>query len=139
GLTTREIGARVEEVALRLGLRTLLDKVPHYLSGGEKRKVALAGALVTEPDLLVLDEPFAGLDPASTHELVRLLQEAHARRRMTVLLTTHHVRELPELVDAVYVLNRDGALVVRDTAEAVFGMHALLAASNVTVPPLALL
>jgi cobalt/nickel transport system ATP-binding protein len=137
GLSKDEIRERVGAVARRFGLEAMLDKVPHYLSGGEKRKVALAGALVTEPDVLVLDEPFAGLDPESIHELVQLLQAASAHRRLTLLLATHDVRELPVLVDAVYVLSRDGTLLVRDRPDAVFGMQDLLAASNVDVPPLA--
>ncbi|MDQ3701769.1 MAG: energy-coupling factor ABC transporter ATP-binding protein [Chloroflexota bacterium] len=136
GLSKGAVRERVEEIAHRFALRPLLDKVPHYLSGGEKRKVALAGALVTEPDLLVLDEPFAGLDPRSRAELVRLLLEAHARRGMAVVLTTHQVQELPALVDAVYLLGSDGTLLVRDTPRAVFGMRDLLADSNVEVPPL---
>ena len=136
-LSRDEIARRVEGAAMAFGLETLLDKVPHYLSGGEKRKVALAGALVTEPDLLVLDEPFAGLDPRSRAELVAMLREAHTRRGMAVLLTTHEVEELTGLVDAVYVLSQESVLRVRDTPEAVFQMPDLLAAANVPVPPMA--
>ena len=136
GLGKAAIRQRVEETAQRFGLEALLDKVPHYLSGGETRKVALAGALVTEPNLLVLDEPFAGLDPRSRGELVQLVAEAHARRNMAVLVTTHHVHDLPALVDAVYVLGQDGSLLVRDTPAAVFGMADILAAGNVDIPPL---
>ncbi len=132
-----EIARKVEAAANAFGLLPLLDKVPHYLSGGERRKVALAGALVTEPDLLVLDEPFAGLDPASRGELAALIRREHAQRGMAVLLTTHEVHELPSLVDTVYLLSADGALRVRGTPEAVFAMPDALAASNVEAPPLA--
>ncbi len=137
GLSKGESDDRVQEIAQRFALQALMERAPHYLSGGEKRKVALAGALVTEPDLLVLDEPFAGLDPRSRDELGQLLREAHERRGMAMVLSTHQVHELPALVDTVYVLGQDGTLLVRDTPQAVFGMRPLLAASNVDVPPLA--
>lgn len=136
GYSATEIQALVLETARRFGLEHLLEKVPHYLSGGERRKVALAGALVTQPDLLVLDEPLAGLDPRSRAELVDLIHQAHAERNMAVLLSTHQVNELPGLVDAVYVLSTKGEVVVRDTPAAVFGMTQLLEENNVEAPAL---
>jgi cobalt/nickel transport system ATP-binding protein len=139
GLTRAEMQERVQEMACLFGLEALLDKVPHYLSGGERRKVALAGALATGPDLLVLDEPFAGLDPRSRTELIELVRAEHARRNMAVLLSTHEVHELPDLVDTVYVLSPEGELRVRDAPAAVFGMRVLLEESNVEAPPLTVL
>jgi cobalt/nickel transport system ATP-binding protein len=136
GMPKVEIARRVEGAAQAFDLDPLLDKVPHYLSGGERRKVALAGALVTEPDLLVLDEPFAGLDPLSRGELAALIRREHERRNMAVLLTTHEVHELPALVDTVYLLTSDGVLRVRGTPAAVFAMPDALAACNVEAPPL---
>jgi cobalt/nickel transport system ATP-binding protein len=132
-----EAARRVEAAARAFDLLPLLDKVPHYLSGGERGGVALPGALVTEPDLLVLDEPFAGLDPTSRSELAALIRREHAHRGMAVLLTTHEVHELPSLVDTVYLLSADGVLRVRGAPEAIFAMPDLLAACNVEAPPLA--
>jgi len=137
GLTAAEVNARVAEVADSFDLGEVLNRVPHYLSGGERRKLALAGALVTNPELLVLDEPFAGLDPRSRAELIDLVRSEHARRRISLLLTTHEVEELPRLVDTVYVIAEDGSLAARSTPDEIFQMHDLLERCNVRPPQLA--
>ena len=136
GLSPQQIQQRVQAIAHAFDLLPLLDKVPHYLSGGERRKVALAGALVTEPDLLVLDEPFAGLDPRSRNELTELIRREHGRRGLTLILTTHEVQEVPNLVDTVYLLSESGELVGRGSPEEIFARQDLLLACNVEPPPL---
>lgn len=123
----------------RLGVLPLADKVPHYLSGGQKRKVALAGALVTDPDLLVLDEPFEGLDPRSRNELVLLLMELHRERGLTMVITTHHVDLLPILADTVYVLADGGRIVTKGTPEEVFSQPDVLRESSIEAPILTIL
>ncbi|MCL4534643.1 MAG: ATP-binding cassette domain-containing protein [Bacteroidetes bacterium] len=123
----------------RLNILHLADKVPHYLSGGEKRKVALAGALVTDPELLVLDEPFEGLDPRSRNELVALLMELHRERNLTMIVTTHHVDMLPTLADTVYVLADGGRIVAKGSPEEVFARSELLKESSIEPPALTLL
>jgi len=137
GFTESDIRRRVEETAHAFGLDGLLDQVPHYLSGGERRKVALAGALITEPDLLVLDEPFASLDPRSRCELRSFVLAEHTRRNLTVILTTHEVEELPGLVDTVHVLGEDGQFMAHGTPSEVFALPEVLLASNVALPALA--
>ena len=136
GLAPAQIRARVETYAERLGIAHLLKRVPHYLSVGERRRVALAGALVTEPDLLVLDEPFAGLDPRSRGELTQLIQAEHQRRSVTLVLTTHEMEELPAVVDTVYVILEDGTVAARGTPWEIFNMQELLAEANVRPPQL---
>ena len=81
GLGEDEVARRVAAALDLLGIAKLAGRVPHDLSGGEKRKVALAGALVMEPELLVLDEPFEGLDPAARVGLVALIEQPRARAR----------------------------------------------------------
>ena len=81
GLPESEVHERVGNALNLLGIAELAERVPHDLSGGEKRKVALAGALVMEPELLVLDEPFEGLDPAARVSLVALIERRPAVRR----------------------------------------------------------
>jgi len=137
GLTPGEISARVDRIARAFELGSLLDRVPHYLSGGERRKVALAGALVTEPALLVLDEPFAGLDPTARRELAALIRTEHERRGLTLVLTTHEVQEIPDLVDVIYLLSDTGEVVARGAPDEIFARPELLAASNIEPPPLA--
>lgn len=139
GLPEAECRRRAEAVMARLGVLSLAQKVPHYLSGGEKRKVALAGALVTDPELLVLDEPFEGLDPRSRGDLVELLTELHRERGMTVILTTHHVDMLPVLADTVYVLAEGGRIVARGAPLEVFAEGELLKESSIEPPALNML
>ena len=110
--------------------------MPHNLSGGEKRKVALAGALVMDPELLVLDEPFEGLDPASRTELIALIG-AHAREGGTVIMSTHDIDTVPEFADYCYVLANGGAIVLEGTPAEVFAHPDVLAGGNIRPPLLA--
>lgn len=105
GQTQQQVADRVQAVAAQFGLTELLARVPHYLSGGQKQKVALAGAVATEPQLLVLDEPFSGLDGKSRREMVRLLSDLNRQRGTTLLLSTHDLELVPEIADRVYVLH----------------------------------
>lgn len=136
GLSPMEIQARVQLYTEHLGIVHLLDRVPHYLSVGERRRVALAGALVIQPDLLVLDEPFAGLDPRSRLELIRFVLDEHQRRDLTLVLTTHEMEELPSVVDTVFVMLDDGTLAARGTPWEIFRMQELLTEANVRAPQL---
>jgi cobalt/nickel transport system ATP-binding protein len=139
GFSDLESRAMAAKAMDQLGVLQLADKVPHYLSGGQKRKVALAGALVTNPDLLVLDEPFEGLDPRSRGELVALLTELQRRRGLTIILTTHHVDLLPILADTVYLLADGGRIVASGTPDEVFSLPDVLRESAIDPPVLTLL
>lgn len=102
-----EVARRGEELIRRLNLEHVRHRVPQYLSGGEKRRVAIAGAIIHRPELLVLDEPFTGLDPAGRRDLIALLTELNASG-MAYILATHEVGILPEAADYVYVLENSG-------------------------------
>lgn len=136
GYDENEVALRVDRIMRRLGIVHLAEKVPHYLSGGEKRKVALAGALVTDPDLLILDEPFEGLDPRSRSELVSLLSELRGERDLAVVLTTHHVDLLPAMADTAYLLVDGGRIVARGTPEEIFSRGDLMHESAIEPPVL---
>ena len=110
GYPEPEVDRMVDAVLEEVGITHLKDKVCHLLSGGEKRKVALAGALVLKPELLVMDEPFEGLDPTSKSDLSALLNELHAKNGMTMVTATHDVHAVPDLADVVYVLVAGGRL-----------------------------
>ena len=127
----------VEQTLARVGIAHLRDKVCHHLSGGEKRKVALAGALVLNPELLVLDEPFEGLDPASRSDLVSLLNRLHAERGVTLVIATHDVNVVPAMADRVYVLVRGGEIVAQGPPSDLFQDLELLRSSNIEPPVLA--
>ncbi|HTO90254.1 MAG TPA: energy-coupling factor ABC transporter ATP-binding protein [Candidatus Sulfotelmatobacter sp.] len=137
GYGDAEVERRVSAALEQVGIAHLRHKVCHYLSGGEKRKVALAGALVLDPELLVLDEPFEGLDPSSRSDLVALLNRLHAERGVTLVIATHDVNVVPAMADQVYVLLRGGEIVAQGAPREVFRDPEMLRRSNIEPPVLA--
>lgn len=137
GYTEAEVEEKVTTALRKVGIEHLRHKVCHYLSGGEKRKVALAGALVLEPELLVLDEPFEGLDPASRNELVELLNQLNEAHGVTLVVATHDVQLVAPMADKVYLLRKGGEIVSQGSPGDVFRDVALLRQSNIEPPVLA--
>ncbi|MFL6415277.1 MAG: energy-coupling factor ABC transporter ATP-binding protein [Bryobacteraceae bacterium] len=95
----------VDAVLAQLGIAELRDRPPHRLSGGEKKRVALASVLVLDPEVILLDEPTAGLDPESQNELIRLLSSWAGSSR-TIVISTHDLDTLEDVADRCYILNR---------------------------------
>lgn len=110
GFTRQETINRVEAILHALGIEHLRDRLPHYLSGGERKKVALAGALVTAPELLVMDEPLAGIDNASRRDIIAFLKRLHAETGMTMISTMHDMDAVSEMADMGYVMRTGGKL-----------------------------
>jgi cobalt/nickel transport system ATP-binding protein len=137
GYTDAEVDAMTEAALERVGITHLRHKICHYLSGGEKRKVALAGALVLQPELLVLDEPFEGLDPASRADLVELLNQLARDHGITLVTATHDINVVKAMADVVYVLVRGGEIVAHGSPDEVFREPELLRASHLEPPVLA--
>ena len=137
GLPEEEVTRRVTRVLDMLGIADLAPRVPHHLSGGQKRKVALAGALVMQPELLVLDEPFEGLDPLAREALIDLIGRLAREEQVTVVMTTHDIDSVAELADFAYVLAPGGEIVLRGTPAQVFAEVETIAASNISPPLLA--
>ncbi len=133
GYGKEETGRRVEQVLAELGIQHLRDKICHYLSGGEKRKVALAGALVMRPELLILDEPFEGLDNRSRTELVSLLN-TYNQEGMTIIMSTHDLNLVAAFADRVYVLVRGHGVITAGTPSEIFMQVDALRASNIDPP-----
>jgi cobalt/nickel transport system ATP-binding protein len=131
----QEITRMVEEILAELGITHLRDKICHYLSGGEKRKVALAGALVTRPELLILDEPFEGLDTRSRGELVGLLNRRNSEG-MTIIMTTHDLNLVGSFADRVYVLAMGRGVITAGPPSTIFMQLEKLKDSNIEPPPL---
>lgn len=133
GYGVEETGRMVDQAMAELGIRHLGEKLCHYLSGGEKRKVALAGALVMRPELLILDEPFEGLDSRSRTELVALLN-SHNREGMTIIMSTHDLNLVAAFADRVYVLAKGHGVIAAGTAAEIFMRVEELKRSNIDPP-----
>lgn len=135
-LTAKEIKQRVEEAALLVGLeKEVLSMSPFHLSGGQKRRVAIAGVLAMDPEVLILDEPTAGLDPRGREDILGQLQQLQKEKGLLVLLATHRMEEAAALSERVLVLNR-GELVLDGPPKEIFSMGERLEELHLDVPPL---
>jgi cobalt/nickel transport system ATP-binding protein len=134
GVERKKVEEMTRSALERLEISHLADKVPHFLSGGEKRRVALAGALVMNPELLILDEPFADLDPHSRRELVNILNTLNRERGVALVVSTHDVDTVPFIADTVYVLARGGAVIQRGKPADILSKVDLLHSVNVDPP-----
>lgn len=135
GISRDETGRMVDAVMAELGIAHLRDKICHYLSGGEKRKVALAGALVMRPELLILDEPFEGLDTRSRAELVGTLNRRN-REGMSIIMSTHELNLVGSFADRVYVLAKGEGVVTAGTPLDIFTQVDALKRSSIDPPVL---
>ncbi len=104
GYSSRESLDMAEKILSELDITHLKDKIIHYLSGGEKRKVALAGALVLNPELLVLDEPFSGLDIKTERAYVDLINRICREKQISVILSTHNIEIVSGFADTIYLI-----------------------------------
>ncbi len=134
GLEEKEIDRRVRSAAEFAGLRPdMLDKSPFDLSGGQKRRVAIAGVIAMEPKVLILDEPSAGLDPAGRKSLLANIRAYHEQRGTTVVMVSHSMDEVAENVDRIIVLANAG-VVMSGTPHEVFSRAQELQDVGLNVP-----
>ncbi len=134
GLSEDEIKRRVEFSANLVGIAPeLLSKSPFELSGGQKRRVAIAGVLAMEPKVLILDEPTAGLDPAGRDEILFKIKEMHEKMDVTVILVSHSMEDVAKLADRILVMNH-GSVEMFDTPENVFAKADRLTQIGLNVP-----
>ncbi len=134
GLSEEEIKRRVEFSANLVGLAPeVLNKSPFDLSGGQKRRVAIAGVLAMEPKVLILDEPTAGLDPAGRDEILFKIKDMHERMDITVILVSHSMEDVAKLADRILVMNH-GSVEMFDTPEKVFLRADRLSEIGLNVP-----
>jgi cobalt/nickel transport system ATP-binding protein len=136
GIEKKKAEAMAKVVIERLNLESIQKKIVNYLSGGEKKKVALAGALIMEPDLLILDEPFTGLDPVSRRDLVKILNELNKEKGITFIVTLHEVDLVPEMTDILYLMHGHGDLTERGRPDEIFGRFKDLESFNLEEPTL---
>ena len=132
GIASPEIRERVDQALAAVGLSAYAKRAPHQLSGGQKQKLAIAGILAMQPQYLILDEATAMLDPASSHDLLQLVETLRCERGLTVINITHKMSEAV-LADHVFVLS-DGRLVQSGTPQAVFCESDVLEREGLDVP-----
>ena len=135
GFSRQQVEEKVGEIAAMLGIEDILNKIPHYLSGGQKKKVALAGAISMMPEILILDEPYNGLDPKSKDEMIDLLNRLNQEKGITLVITTHDINIVPDIADIIYVINK-GSIVTKGSLNEVFGQADLLREANLQLPVL---
>lgn len=119
GLSRTEVEQRVRDSLEMVGIPNLVNKPIHYLSYGQKKRAAIAGVLAMKPDLIILDEPTAGLDPAGVREIMRLLVKINREEGITILMATHDVDLVPLYATMIYVLY-DGKILLNGTPQEVF-------------------
>ncbi|MBS1434068.1 MAG: energy-coupling factor transporter ATPase [Oscillospiraceae bacterium] len=120
GLDEADIDRRVRDAAAFVGLtEAMLDKSPFELSGGQKRRVAIAGVIAMEPKVLVLDEPTAGLDPRGRDDILARIQDYHRAKNASVVLVSHSMEEIARNVDRIVVLS-DSHVFMEGTPRQVF-------------------
>lgn len=108
GLSEKEVEERVFEAMKMVGLdpEKSKDKSPFELSGGQKRRVAIAGVIAMKPDVLILDEPTAGLDPHGRDEILAQIKSIHNKQKTTIILVSHSMEDMSKLADKLIVMNR---------------------------------
>lgn len=119
GLSDEEVQKHVREAAESMGIVHLLEKSPFELSGGQQRRVALAGVLAMNPDILILDEPAAGLDPKGRDKILNLIKKYHENSGKTILLVSHSMEDIVKFAGKVLVMNK-GRLFCYDDTDKVF-------------------
>ncbi|HBK86382.1 MAG TPA: energy-coupling factor transporter ATPase, partial [Firmicutes bacterium] len=135
GVSVAELRERVHEALALVGLDpdAIVDRSPFELSGGQMRRVAIAGVLAMRPTVLVLDEPTAGLDPKGRDELLAQLKELHSKSGMTVILVSHSMEDIARVATRLIVL-AGGQVIADGTPRAVFAQAKMLTEVGLGVP-----
>ena len=134
GLSSEEIDRRVREAAATVGLtEAQLEVSPFDLSGGQKRRVAIAGVIAMEPEILILDEPTAGLDPQGREDILKNIEDYRKRHNATVMMVSHSMDDVARLTDRLLVLN-GSHLAMDGTPDEVFARAEELVAMGLNIP-----
>lgn len=134
GLSQLEVDLHSYEALRQVGIQDdLIDCSPFELSGGQKRRVAIAGVLAMRPEVLILDEPTAGLDPAGRDEILDQISKLHKERNITVILVSHSMEDVAKYVDRIIVMNK-GEVVYNDVPKKVFANYKVLETIGLAAP-----
>lgn len=137
-LSDGEIDKRIRESMELVGLDfdEVKDRSPFELSGGQRRRVAIAGVLAMKPEVLILDEPAAGLDPRGKNEILSQIKTLHDRYKLTTILVSHSMEDIAKLVDRIVVMSK-GSIVLVGTPREVFAQGDLLEEIGLDIPQIA--
>ncbi len=137
GLSQEEIDSRVKEAITMVGLdyEEIRDRSPFELSGGQKRRVAIAGVIAMGPEVLILDEPTAGLDPKAHKDILTMIEEVHRLTGNITILVSHNMADIARLSDKILVID-SGHLVVCGTPKEVFSKREELENVGLDLPPI---
>ena len=136
GLSKDEVKSRVDEALKAVGMEGLGKKSIHNLSFGQQKRVCIAGALAMHPEVLLLDEPTAGLDPMGEHKIMELLQRLNKERGLTIVMATHMVDMVPLFINRIYILSR-GKVLREGTPEKVFSDPEMIRDAKLRLPMIA--
>lgn len=135
GLSNEEVEERVKEALLRVGMEGYESKAPHHLSGGQKKRVAIAGILAMKPKIMVLDEPTSGLDPKGASQILKLLYQLNSEG-MTIVISTHDVDLVPIYASKVYIISH-GKIIKEGNPQEVFEDVETIRGANLRLPRIA--
>jgi cobalt/nickel transport system ATP-binding protein len=132
GLSDEEVDQRIEEALKLVGMNGFEKKAPHHLSGGQKKRVAIAGILAMKPEIMVLDEPTTGLDPKGVDQIMKILYMLN-REDMSIIIASHDVEMVTQFADKVFVLH-DGEIIGQGTPDEIFNNHKILKKAHLKPP-----
>jgi cobalt/nickel transport system ATP-binding protein len=135
GYKTEKVKTVVDEALRTVGMSEFAEKPPHFLSLGQKKRVALAGVLAMQPEVIIMDEPTSNLDPRATSQILHLLLQLNKEKGITLLLATHDVDMVPLFANKLYILNK-GKLVSKGTPKEAFSNGELIRQVNLRSPRL---
>ncbi len=134
GLDDQEIKSRIDDICSLLNIpKEYLEKSPFDLSGGEKRRVAIAGVMAMQPQIIIFDEPIAGLDPKGRNEVIKMIADYRKAYNATVIIISHNMEDMALLADKLLVLNK-GKVEMFDTVKNVFSNYEKLKEIGLSVP-----
>ncbi|KMT21831.1 ATP-binding cassette domain-containing protein [Clostridium cylindrosporum] len=136
GLSKNEVEERVEKAIRDTGIEHIADKPTHALSFGQKKRVAIAGVLVMNPEVIILDEPTAGLDPQGVSEILNLLDDIKKQNNISLIIATHEIDIVPLYCDDAYVMNR-GKVVHSGSVKEMFNNPEVLRENYLRLPRIA--
>ncbi|MBR0270766.1 MAG: ATP-binding cassette domain-containing protein [Methanobrevibacter sp.] len=132
GLSYEEVEKRVDEALKMVGMEKFKDKTPHHLSGGQQKRVAIAGIIAMRPEIMILDEPTAGLDPEGVEKVLNILDNLN-KEGMSIVISSHDIEMVNEFAEKIFVLN-EGEILKSGDKHDIFSNKELLKKAHLKAP-----